>query len=472
MTLDGGAPIMVDLYTPGDAYKKTIYTTGFLPDVPHTLVIEWTGTKNGAASYYQIGVDAFDIIGTVTLAPPPPPIPTRYQESHSYITYLGSWGSTTASLASGGSYWYSDSTAAQAIVTFNGTELAWIGTTSKYYGKARVTVDAGPTQYVDFYSPGTVYQTEVFNTGPLPPGDHTLLIQPDGTKHAAALGYWISLDAFDVFDELTDAPNATRVEQGDSALTYVGSWSNLVTPSASGGNLYSLNSAGSVTVEFDGTHISWVSRRASDHGTAWLRLDGGLPIAVDLYSASTQAQRIVWSSGVLAPGVHTLCVSWAGAKAYAASSSKVSVDAFDIMGTVNAAPAPPEMPQRYQNSNSLIQYLNTWSTRWAATASGGSFYYRNAAGSATIRFDGTYFSWVARKGPSYGKATVTVDGGPATTIDLYKWITADQMPVFSTVLLPPGVHTVVITWLGTKNASSTSYVIDVDAVDVIGTLVP
>ena len=167
VTLDGVTTTMIDLYRPADAHKQSVYNTGILPLGPHTVTVEWTGTKNGAASNYNVGVDAFDVLGTVTLAPPAPAFPTRYQQSDAFITMLGMWSYAGTSSASGGSYVYTGTAGTRATVTFNGTGLSWLATTGNNYGIARVSLDGGPLQYVDFYTAGTEYLKEVYDTGAL-----------------------------------------------------------------------------------------------------------------------------------------------------------------------------------------------------------------------------------------------------------------------------------------------------------------
>jgi hypothetical protein len=64
VTLDGGTPVIVDLYSAGTVWKKTVYATGLLTDEPHSLVIRWLGSKNRRSSGTAIGVDAFDLINS------------------------------------------------------------------------------------------------------------------------------------------------------------------------------------------------------------------------------------------------------------------------------------------------------------------------------------------------------------------------------------------------------------------------
>ena len=226
-----------------------------------------------------------------------------------------------------------------------------------------------------------------------------------------------------------------------------------------------------MTVQFDGTYLAWVAKKANVYGKAWVTLDGGVPQLVDLYSATTGWKQTVWTTGVLPAGVHTVTIARAGLKSPAAYDYNISVDTFDVVGTLAAAPPPYASPARYQNNNAKMVYTGTWSTRWASTASGGTFYYINAAGTVTVKFTGTYLSWVARKGPGYGIADVSLDGGPVTSIDLYSATTLDEQNVYNTGMLPNATHTLVIQWTNTKNPASYSFVIDMDAVDVIGTLI-
>jgi hypothetical protein len=66
VTLDGGTPENVDCYSAAETFQVRLWHSGALTDAAHTVVIAVTNTKNGASSGYNIVVDAFDIIGTLT----------------------------------------------------------------------------------------------------------------------------------------------------------------------------------------------------------------------------------------------------------------------------------------------------------------------------------------------------------------------------------------------------------------------
>ncbi len=56
------------------------------------------------------------------------------------------------------------------------------------------------------------------------------------------------------------------------------------------------------------------------------------------------------------------------------------------------------------------------------------------------------------------------------TVDLYSASVLWKQRVWSTGILTSGPHTVKISWTGSKHAGATGANIDVDAVDVTGTL--
>ncbi len=68
MTLDGSAPVVVDLYNSGTLSQQRVWNSGTLVSGNHTIKIEWTGTKNASATATAIGVDAIEVLGSLTQA--------------------------------------------------------------------------------------------------------------------------------------------------------------------------------------------------------------------------------------------------------------------------------------------------------------------------------------------------------------------------------------------------------------------
>jgi N-acetylmuramoyl-L-alanine amidase len=65
LTLDGGIPTIIDLYSATEVWQQKVWQNTNLKQGIHTVKIEWTGTKNPLATDYNIGADAFDITGTL-----------------------------------------------------------------------------------------------------------------------------------------------------------------------------------------------------------------------------------------------------------------------------------------------------------------------------------------------------------------------------------------------------------------------
>jgi hypothetical protein len=77
VSLDGGAPVTVDLYSSNSRYQQAVYTTGNLANSAHSVQITWTGQRNSASRGTEINVDAVVVTGaqddgpvtTTTIAP-------------------------------------------------------------------------------------------------------------------------------------------------------------------------------------------------------------------------------------------------------------------------------------------------------------------------------------------------------------------------------------------------------------------
>ena len=257
-------------------------------------------------------IDPYDSLYSAPLAdgsqPPPWPSPTltRYQQTDARITYWGAWNTFTVSTASGGNYTYADSKAG-SLIWFVGTRLDLIATAGTTQGKGMVSVDGGSPVPIDFYSATTLRQQTVWSTGVLAQGTHTVALTWTGQKSSPHGGTRVNIDAVDVWGTLIDAPKLATFQQNAGGLVYTGTWTISHTSSASGGSFRFFNSPGaSVTAQFTGIYAALVAKTSPVYGVARLTLDGGVPVLVNLYSASTLYQQKVWNSGILAYGTHLL----------------------------------------------------------------------------------------------------------------------------------------------------------------------
>ena len=462
--VDGGAPTLVDLYG-SFSFKQKVWSSGTLSNGPHTVRIEYTGTKNAASAGYTIGVDAFDLVGTLTSR--------RYEQDDSLLNYEAAWNNVSHPSLSATTAKTTAIAGAAVNVAFSGTRLDWIGSRNTSYGKARVTVDNTASVVVDLY--GTFsFKNVLWSSGTLSPGSHVVRIEYLGEKNASSTGYTISVDAFDVVGVLTQAsapvPPGTRYEQTSTMLAYEGTWTTVSSGGLSGGSFVTATSEGAAAnVAFSGTKIDWVTSKNTSYGKAKVILDGGTPEYVDLYGTVAFKQK-VWTSGTLADGTHTLRIEYGGLKNSSSSGYLVGVDAFDVIGTLTQAVPLTPPATRFEETSPLLSWEGTWTTTASTALSDGAFRTTIATGSAVnAKFQGTKITWITSRNTTYGIASVSVDGGAPVLVDLYAPM-AFKQSVWTSPTLTDGVHTLRIAFTGTKNASSTGLLVGLDALDVQGSL--
>ena len=145
----------------------------------------------------------------------------------------------------------------------------------------------------------------------------------------------------------------------------------------------------------------------------------------------------------------------------------------DVAGnTETTRTASFDVVRRYDNTEAKITYLGTWATSTNAAYYNGTIKKATLPGAAAvIKFDGTGIDLLSLKGPTYGIARVICDG-QTETASLYSPTYQNTALVWRKRGLGSGEHTVRVEFTGTKDATSTDTMIDLDAVDVVGTLVP
>ena len=117
-----------------------------------------------------------------------------------------------------------------------------------------------------------------------------------------------------------------RVQQNNPKLFYAGTWSGAYSSLASGGSFRYANSArAAVNVTFKGTSLTWLAKKGSNYGKAWVKLDDRAPVVVDLYSSYAKYKQRVYQTGLLADAEHTLTIYWLGQKNAASKGYILSV---------------------------------------------------------------------------------------------------------------------------------------------------
>lgn len=307
------ASILVLMVLVGGCSAETATTTTTSSTLPETSTTQ-EATSTTATSLPAAGSQAI-----------------RHQQTEPRFTYSGTWKTSSATAASGGSFAYADSSRASLTIRFIGTHLAWIAKTSPVYGEAEVTVDGGSASTVDLYSATTAWQQTVWETETLDSGPHTVTIAWTGLKNAAATGTNIDVDAIEVDGVVTG-----HYQQSNAKLAYSGSWTTTSSSSASGGSFAFADSSGSsVTIQFTGIELDWFAKQSPAYGIAQVTVDGGNSVTVDLYSGDVLWQQMVWSTGILTSGSHTVKIEWTGTKGTAATATNINIDAVDVAGTLN-----------------------------------------------------------------------------------------------------------------------------------------
>ena len=193
VTVDGGAAVLVDTYSPADKVQATVFTATRLADVSHTLTITVLGTHYVASTGAKVVVDAFDVTTPGR----------RFQETDPAVVYSpGEWIWPNINRTwSEGAIAESPIPGAFVTFTFTGTSVSWIGCRKLTTGSADIYLDGIFVKSVNLYlAAGTTplaqgteaYQTTIYRVDDLPPGLHTLKIVNTGK------GSYTVIDAFDV----------------------------------------------------------------------------------------------------------------------------------------------------------------------------------------------------------------------------------------------------------------------------------
>jgi hypothetical protein len=183
----------IDLAAASATYQVNVWSTGTLSNTSHIVKIERSAAS--AAGKY-LTLDAVDIYGTIAN---PPVVKTRYEQTNTLITKTGTWSTFASAASSGASYGRSSTVSASATITFLGTRLDYIAMKGTTTGYAEIWVDGVKvtgTSPINLHASPAVYQQNVYSTGALAFGLHTVKIV---RASASASGKYLTVDAFDVW---------------------------------------------------------------------------------------------------------------------------------------------------------------------------------------------------------------------------------------------------------------------------------
>ena len=85
-----------------------------------------------------------------------------------------------------------------------------------------------------------------------------------------------------------------------------------------------------------------------------------------------------------------------------------------------------------------------------------------------VNFSGTGITWIGKKGPQYGIASYSIDGGAPKTVDNYNSKQVDQNQNVTVSGLASESHVLSISLNDKKNAASSAYYQTIDAFSIVG----
>jgi hypothetical protein len=100
---------------------------------------------------------------------------------------------------------------------------------------------------------------------------------------------------------------------------------------------YSNTINNAATLSFTGNKVEFYSAKASHHGIVAVSVDEGPETMVDLYSASRQNFALVFSSGTLTEGTHSIKIRVTGGRNSSSSGSYAIIDYLKVYSSTEVA---------------------------------------------------------------------------------------------------------------------------------------
>ncbi len=263
---------------------------------------------------------------------------SRIEDTDPSVTYSGTWSTNVNLNHSGGTAKLSTDPGATATVAFTGTGIHWIGYQDQWSGIASIYLDGDFLQTVDTYAPSAQFQALVYSIEGLPLGQHHLTIMALGVHDASSAQSWVWVDAFDIVNGTSGPPpgdpwaTSVRYEQNAPSTALTGTWYTQTGPVFSGGSAVMSEELGArATFSFTGTRVRWIGFRDEWSGIGRVYLDGALVGVFDTYASPAQAQAVMFRTGALGSGPHTLAIEATHSHLASATEKWVWVDAFDVV---------------------------------------------------------------------------------------------------------------------------------------------
>lgn len=230
---------------------------------------------------------------------------------------------------------YAGVAGATARLRFHGTSVTVLGAKDAHHGQVSVSLDGGTPTTVDMYAATRESAATIYASSTLADGYHDVLLTVLGTKATASAGTVVAIDRARVAaTEPAPVGIETVVDSHDLGTTdrtvaYAGTWANTAD------NYYSGTAAATMTLRWTGTSAKIYGAKDAHHGQASVAVDGGTARTIDAYSATRQPgpTTVLYDSGPLAAGAHTLVLTVLGTKAAASTGTVVAFDLARVLAT-------------------------------------------------------------------------------------------------------------------------------------------
>jgi hypothetical protein len=328
-------------------------------------------------------------------------------------------------------------------------------------GNVNVTLQRIPDQ-ADLSAPSTVTEESV----PVVNGSISLPV----TFQAANDAFFLTLSPTNTGGLQPPTPTTTVVDgnttgTANDEFSYGANWgvTTGVSDMYDGTANWSHTAGATATFTFSGDQVALHAVKDVDQGIMSVSIDGGTPVNVDNYSSTRNASGIVWTSPMLTTGTHTLTIVNTGQKNSASSGINIAIDRADVYQaqTIDESSTGTGADE--------FDYSSGWgeTTGISDMYAGTATWNPNAGATASFTFTGNEAALHAVRDVDQGKMTVSVDGGAATTVDDYSATRNGSAIVWTSGALATGTHTITITVLGQKNASSSGTTIALDSMDIV-----
>jgi hypothetical protein len=151
-------------------------------------------------------------------------------------------------------------------------------------------------------------------------------LRRDGTVVASASAGGVEIQPFASGVAFEPRPATATWGAGHAGLRYVGHWTRPGTARRATAR------GAALTVRFTGTEAIVHGPTASDGGLATVTVDGVQRGRIDAYASSTAGNAVLFDTGDLAPGAHTLTVRLQGARDALSSGTALAVSGVQIVG--------------------------------------------------------------------------------------------------------------------------------------------